>query len=143
MERSGPIDLFYEAPPGAFTEGHVIERWPDMSGAVNDPDSGYWHLNVENDHMMWTDKVYELFGLPVGAPLERAWVLARYSKHSAKTLERIRSLCLEQKVSFILDAEIAPEGSADRWIRVLAVPIVASNRVVGLHGLERAISSKA
>lgn len=139
MEKSDARDLFYKTPPGAFKEGRVIERAPDMSAAVTDPDNGYWHLNIENDHSMWADKVYELFGLPVGTPPERAWWLARYSKHSRKALERMRSLCLKRKVGFILDVEIEREGAADHWIRMLAVPIVASNQLVGLHGLDRAL----
>ena len=113
---------------------------PDLTNAVDDPRNGYWHCSIANhERLTWSDKVYELFGLPAGSPIEREWALARYSQDSRKTLERVRSFGLAHKSSFILDAEIMPEGAGDRWIRVLAVPIVASGCVVGLHGLKRAL----
>jgi hypothetical protein len=39
----------------------------------------------------------------------------------------------------ILDARITPDGADECWIRVLGVPIIAGNEVVGLHGLKPAL----
>jgi hypothetical protein len=142
MQRSGVGELFYGPPVETFAEGKIIGGTaPDMTGAVADPGNGYWHTSiVHDDRQMWTDKVYELFGLPVGVPVDREWALSRYyTRKSEEVLKRVRGFGLHHKNSFILDAKICPEGGGNRWIRVLAVPIVATNQVVGLHGLIRGL----
>ena len=133
--------LFYDEPPGTFSDGHVITSAPTLTSAIDDPDNGYWHCDIaDHDSLTWSRKVYELFGLPAGIPVERAWAVARYTENSRTVLERVRTFGLNRKFGFILDAEITPEGgSSSRWIRVLAVPILTNGRVVGLHGLKRAL----
>jgi len=140
MNGSVADALFNEEPPGTFLFGHVFRSAPDLTDAQQDPDSGYWHCDVaDHDRLTWTEKVYELFGLPAGAPVEREWAVARYSEQSKDILQRVRSFALNRQFGFILDAAIKPEGERNRWIRVLAVPILADGRVVGLHGLKRAL----
>ena len=132
--------LFNDEPAGTFVDGHIFISPPDLSSARQDPGSGYWHCDIAvQNRLTWSEKVYELFGLPAGAPIERDWTVGRYSERSRKTLERLRTYGLNRKFGFILDAEISPEGAGSRWIRVLAVPILAEGRVVGLHGLKRAL----
>jgi len=132
--------LFYDEPAGAFADGKLLERAPDLTKAVDDPRNGYWHCNISrDDRLTWSEKVYELFGLPADAPIERGWAVARYCESSRKVLERVRSTGLDRRLGFILDAKIMPDGADERWIRVIAVPIVAGNEVVGLHGLKRAL----
>jgi hypothetical protein len=132
--------LFHDEPAGTFAHGHIFISEPDLTSARQDPRNGYWHCDVANDHRLtWTDRVYELFGLPTGVPVERDWAVARYSEVSRKALDKVRTYALSRKYGFILDAAISPEGADNLWIRVLAVPILAKGRVVGLHGLKRAL----
>jgi hypothetical protein len=132
--------LFHDEPAGTFAHGHIFISEPDLTSARQDPRNGYWHCDVANDdRLTWTDRVYELFGLPTGVPVERDWAVARYSEVSRKALDKVRTYALSRKYGFILDAAISPEGADNLWIRVLAVPILAKGRVVGLHGLKRAL----
>jgi len=132
--------LFHDEPPGTFLFGHVFRSAPNLAKEQEDPDNGYWHCDVaDEDRLTWSEKVYELFGLPAGSPVEREWAVARYSEKSKSALQRVRKFALNRKFGFILDAAIRPEGVRNRWIRILAVPILADGRVVGLHGLKRAL----
>jgi len=140
MDGSFVNALFYDEPAGTFADGYVFRTEPDLNRAQQDPDNGYWHCDVnDRDSLTWSEKVYELFGLPAGSPIEREWAVGRYSEHSRNALERVRSFGLNRDFGFILDAEITPEGADSRWIRVLAVPILEDGRVAALHGLKRAL----
>ena len=140
MSKLSVEKLFYDEPAGAFAEGHVLRTAPNLTSAIDDPDNGYWHCDIaDHDALTWSEKVYELFGLPAGAVIERDWAVARCTEHSRAALQRVRTLGLDRKLGFILDAEIQVDGLNSRWIRVLAVPITREGRVVGLHGLKRAL----
>jgi len=117
---------------------------PDLGHSREDPEAGYWQCDIaDHDKLTWSKKVYDLFGLPPGTPLEREWAVTRYTELSKAALERVRSYALRCKFGFILDAALEPAlepaGDESRWIRILAVPIVSDGRVVGLHGLKRAL----
>lgn len=134
--------LFHEEPTGTFGHGHVFINAPDVVGGEQDPCVGYWHCDIaHDDRLTWSEKVYELFGLPGDTPVMREWAVSRYSEPSRSALAIVRTYALSRKLGFILDAAISPEGGGNRWIRVLAAPIVAegNGRVVGLHGLKRAL----
>ena len=140
MEGSLVSDLFFGEPAGTFSHGHLFARAPELAGAQGNPALGYWHCDIaDHDRLTWSEKVYDLFGLPNGEPVQRDRAVAHYSERSRSALKKVRSYALGRKFGFILDAEISPDGARKRWIRVLAVPIVEDNRVVGLHGLKRAL----
>lgn len=140
MKGSYIYTLFQEEPARTLADGHIFINAPDLADAQIDPRTGYWHCDIENhDKLTWSDTVNALFGLPAGTPVTRDWAVAHYADHSKMALERVRRYALSRKMGFILDAEIHPEGGNSRWIRVLAIPILAEqgNRVVELHGLKR------
>ncbi len=142
MKGSFTYSLFQKEPVGTFADGHVFVIAPDVSGAEQDPRAGYWRCDfAQDERLTWSEKVYALFGLPAGTPVMRDWAVERYTEPSKTALERVRKYALRRKLGFILDAAIRLEGGGNRWIRVLAVPILAKRRgrVVGLHGLKRSL----
>lgn len=132
--------LFNDEPTGTFSHGHIFISAPDLTDAQEDAETGYWRCDIaDSNRLTWSEKVYELFGMPAGARIERDWAVSRYSEESRRALERVRTYALNRGFGFILDAAITSQSASDRWIRVLAVPILADGRVVGLHGLKRAL----
>jgi hypothetical protein len=51
-------------------------------------------------------------------------------------MERLRSYAIRHKRGFTLDAEIRPVIGDNRWMRLIAVPIIEGDRAVRLHGLK-------
>lgn len=140
MNASFVNRLFDEEPAGAFAEGHIFTSAPDLAGVREDPTNGYWHCNIaDHEKLTWSDKVYELFGLPAGGPVEREWAVAHYAEGSRNALQRVRKYALSRGFGFLLDAAIDAGDDDERWIRVLAVPIHDGDRIVGLHGVKRAL----
>jgi hypothetical protein len=131
--------LFREGAGEAFREGYVFRPDQVLRNAGGDKsDWGYWSCDVaNNDRLAWSDRVYQLFGLPTGTAVDREWAVTRYSMQSRATLQRVRDFALRYAVSFILDAEIQPEGAGRQWIRVLALPESENGRIVRLRGVKR------
>jgi hypothetical protein len=65
--------------------------------------------------------------------------VAHYSEQSKGVLDRVRAFAINRKCGFILDAMISADGGSNRWIRLIAFPILNAGRVVGLQGLKRAL----
>jgi len=140
MNGSFAMALFYDEPAGAFPHGRIFVNAPDITGDQQVPELGYWHCDIaHSDRLTWSEKVYELFGLPKSAAIDRDSTVARYSPASRSALERIRTYAISHKLGFLLDAEISPEGADNRWIRLLAISILSRGVVVGVHGLKRAL----
>jgi len=126
---------------GTFRDGYVFRPGAAVNGARQEQaDWGYWACDIaDRNRLAWSDKVYELFGLTAGVPVDRDWAVGRYVAHSRSTLQRVREFALHHAVGFMLDAEIEPQGERRRWIRVLAVPVSEDGRIARLHGLKRAL----
>jgi hypothetical protein len=132
--------LFYDEPAGTFSHGHIFARAPAITCDQHDAEIGYWHCDfAHHNRLTWSERVYELFGLPKGILIDRDSAVARYSERSRRALERVRTYAISRKLGFILDAEINPGAANNLWIRVLAVPIMSEGRIVGVHGLKRAL----
>jgi hypothetical protein len=134
--------MFREERSGTFRDGYVFRAGPSLAHEPEDrSDWGYWRCDIaERDRLTWSADVHVMFGLPVGAAIDRDWAVGRYRAPSRATLQRVRDFALRRGLGFILDAEIAPENLGQLWIRILAVPVPdASGRVVRLHGMKRAL----
>src|SRR5690606_11974167 len=134
--------MFHHERTGTFRDGYVFRAAPSLPPERHDAsDWGYWRCDIaDSDRLTWSATVSVLFGLPVGAAIDRAWAVGRYLAPSRATLQHVRDFALRHRLGFVLDAEIAPESLGRQWIRILAVPVAdASGRIVRLHGMKRAL----
>ena len=135
--------LFFTEPMGRFALGHVFRTGQEVASeapGLRDTDIGYWKCDIEDgNRLTWSTKVFELFDFAPDQPVDRQKAVERYSPHSRSVLDRLRSFALNHKCGFILDASLGQQGQNMRWIRVLAVPILDNDKVVGLQGLKRAL----
>ena len=54
---------------------------------------GVWECTLPENRLEWSDGVYDIFGLPRGACLERSVIAGHYKPDSLIELERLRSRC--------------------------------------------------
>lgn len=112
---------------------------PPQVGMLGLHHAGCWECNLKNDSLTWSGGVYDIFGLPRGAPIGRDEAVARYCEHSRAVMERLRTYAIRHKRGFTVDVEIQAAVGANRWMRLIAAPVCNDARVVALHGLKIAM----
>jgi PAS domain-containing protein len=102
---------------------------------------GLWECDLRDNALSWTDGVYDLFGLPRGAALDRDEVVALYAEPSRSAMERLRAHAVKHRRGFTLDAEIVPATGPRKWMRLIAAPVCIGSRVVRLHGIKQDVTA--
>ena len=150
MKPTEPLPLHHSWPlferERRFDLGLIVD-WPDAppAGLPTDEEAlarlgiGRWECDLADSSLSWTDAVYDIFGLPRGAPVRRRDAVALYVEESGLAMERLRAYAVRHRRGFTLDAQIRPTAGPPRWMRLIAAPICEGNRVVRLHGLKVAI----
>jgi hypothetical protein len=135
--------MFLSGPPGKFAFGYVFLPKDDVVPGGDELAAdgiGYWRCDIaQGDRLTWSDRVYELFGLPVGGEVDRSHVVGHYSAASKAVLERLRGFSIRHECGFMLDAIMARGARGAPRMRVPSVPILSGDGVVGLHGLKSAL----
>lgn len=103
---------------------------------------GVWECSLPGNELVWTDMVYDLFDLPRGAPLDRDTTLQRYSDASAVELILRRSIAIEQRSGFTIDAEIVSFKGNRRWLRITATVESEENIPVRIFGMMQDITEQ-
>ena len=139
--------LLYEWPLRerfrSFEQGCLIEcadrRLPELGATqlLGRNSTGWWDCDLSDDSLVWTSGVYGIFGLPHGSAVSRGEALSLYSEESRAKLERLRTWAIDNRCGFAVDAEIRPaNGEPDRWMRIIACPVLEGGRVHRLEGLK-------
>jgi PAS domain-containing protein len=109
---------------------------PAEVGGLGLHHAGCWECDLTDNSLIWSGGVYDIFGLPRGAQVNRKEAVALYSEASRAAMERLRAYAIEHKRGFTLDTEIFPAVGKRRWMRLIAAPVCDGGRVVRLHGLK-------
>jgi diguanylate cyclase (GGDEF)-like protein len=103
---------------------------------------GVWECDLPDGNLRWTDVVYQIFGFPIGMPVDRQTTLECYSETSRKELEIRRSRAIAERGSFSLDAEITALGGQRRWIRITASVECENGVAVRIFGMKQDITEE-
>lgn len=109
---------------------------PASVGALGIHHAGCWECDLSDNSLIWSGGVYDLFGLPRGVQISREESVGFYCGASRDAMERLRAHAIRHVRGFTLDAEIRPAAGRTRWMRLIAAPVVAQDRVVRMHGLK-------
>ena len=141
-QESGP--LF--DPVRGFDLGMVLSSLvtdaiaPARIGELGLHHAGCWECDLSDDSLSWSGGVFDLFGLPRHASLNRSDILPAYAEHSRAAMERLRANAIRFGRGFTLDVELCTlSDRQSRRARLIAAPVSESGKVVRLHGLKIAI----
>lgn len=123
--------------------GHdILDPFPDIDDLTGRRAAGHSRLGtwecdlIDNDRLRWSGEVHDIFGIPRGANVQREEAVALYGEGSRAAMERLRAYAIKHRRGFTLDVEIRPVCAPRRWMRLIAAPVCAGDRVVKLHGLK-------
>ncbi len=98
---------------------------------------GIWECDLATEALAWSNGVYDLFGLPRGAPVTRDLTKALYTDESRVEMERLRDRAIAACSGFTLDIRIVTPGGEARWIRITAEVEARDGTAVRLFGLKQ------
>jgi two-component system, LuxR family, sensor kinase FixL len=124
---------------GAASAAHLRKMYDRISALAR---IGVWECDVASGKLTWTDVVYDLFGLPRGALLDRDEIVKLYDPASRREMERLRSEAIASGIGFTLDILIHTSGGEDRWIRLTADIEQEDGKSVRIFGTKQDISAE-
>lgn len=116
----------------------VHPRWiqprGDDEGSALLPPASAWQCDLADETLTWGEGVFDLFGIPRGARVDRREIVAMYDDVSRGQLERLRRQAIASGTGFTLDARICTLAGEWRWMRIKATTLVRGGRAVRLYG---------
>jgi hypothetical protein len=128
--------------PRHFELGHVLSSAvtdlipPAEVGRLGVHHAGCWECVLADNSLIWSGGVYDIFGLSRNVRVSRDDAVALYYEESRAKMERLRSYSIKHKRGFTLDVEIRSAVGEDRWVRLIAAPILLEGRAVRLSGVK-------
>ena len=149
MKATEPLPLFHSWPifesGQRFDLGYLLDLAPlPRFGPSYDQQLvargiGQWECDLADNKLTWSDGVYDIFGLPRGARLERDETVGFYREASRVIMERLRAYSIVHQRGFTVDVQIQPARGERLWMRLIGAPVREGDRVVGLRGLKQII----
>lgn len=103
---------------------------------------GAWSCSLPDEQLIWTNGVYDLFGLPRGSPVTRAQTLAMYEPESLAHMQAIRQDAIERLGDFSVDVLIHAATGHDRWLRITATVEGHDGKAVSIFGMKRDVTEE-
>ncbi|GAA4761157.1 hypothetical protein GCM10023219_01270 [Stakelama sediminis] len=101
---------------------------------------GTWSCDLRDNRLVWSDAVYDLFGLERGSPIDRRDIVGLYRSGDRDIMEQLRAHAIRHRRGFTMDAEIETVRGQFRWMRLAAVAVCKAGKVVALQGLKQDVS---
>jgi len=86
--------------------------------------------------------VFDLFGLPLSARLDRRAIVEMYVGESRVLLDRLRAEAIATCGSFTFDAQIRRIDGELRWMRLTADVLAQNGRAIRLYGTKQDITAE-
>jgi diguanylate cyclase (GGDEF)-like protein/PAS domain S-box-containing protein len=126
-----------ECVPGdAAAQQALLARAAALAGI------GAWSCDLADERLTWTRGVYDLFGLPPDARIERGDAVALYEEESRERMERLRRAALRGDGPFTLEAEIIRPDGERRWMRLIGEVVSRAGKPVQLYGIKQDITEE-
>ncbi|MCG8614563.1 MAG: EAL domain-containing protein [Pseudomonadales bacterium] len=100
---------------------------------------GGWEFDVTRNTFSWTEGVYRIFDLEVGAAINPEHALYYFHNHQYRVKAAFRR-CLNQGESLQIEVQIISARNNTRWVRLTGRPTLTKGRVTRIRGVIQDLS---
>lgn len=126
----------FPTEPVPTDRSRLLERGAALAGA------GAWEFDLNTNELIWTDAVFDVFGLPPSTTIHREDAVALYSEESRAEMERLRAEAIARHQSFTMDAKIFWPDGTQRWMRLTTGVRSREGRSTHLYGLQQDVTQE-
>ncbi len=95
---------------------------------------GGWEYRLHDKRVIWTDELFNIYGIPIGKiPPPKEW-LKFYHKDYVKILSNLFNKCVTQGEKYDIEAPFVNAKGKQMWVRTIAKPIYKNNNVYKIIG---------
>ena len=95
---------------------------------------GGWEYEITNDTLHWTEALYAIHEVPVGAPLDDARMLAMFHPEDQPRMRAARRAATESGTPADLQLRLTSQRGRQLWVRVIIKAERRNGETVRLHG---------
>lgn len=137
-----PLARSWLLPGAVVPSGEPSAAAPSPGRLLRERQIGAWSCDLDNDRLIWTDGVFDLFGLPADIRIERADALPIYSAQSRESLDLMRAYAIRHRRGFTLDARLDRSDGTVRWMRLTTNILCEGGRARRLFGTKEDITAE-
>ncbi|MBO9574198.1 MAG: PAS domain S-box protein [Sphingobium sp.] len=114
--------------------------WDGLYASARAKGLGIWACDLQDNSLLWSPEVYELFGISPDEQLTRSLAVSCYAPRSRAAMESLRAHAIDHRRGFTMDAMIRSHNGDTRWMRLSAMPLIAQGKVVRLFGTKQDVT---
>lgn len=109
----------------------------DLELAVRGGNIGIWHWNLRTGKVEWSERTYELFGIPAGTEITHDRVMAALYPDDRETVDAAVRALLERGIEYHVENRIVRADGSTHWVEAIgrAVQEPETGEVVGVRGV--------
>ena len=128
-------------PPARHIRCRLTER-PGLDEEAPLALAAAWRCDLSDESLTWSAGVFDLFGIPQGARVDRLEAVAMYAEESRELLDQLRTEAIATCGSFTFEARIRRRDGQMRWMRVTADVEAKHGRATHLYGMKQDITGE-
>jgi PAS domain S-box-containing protein len=106
----------------------LLERTGDMAKL------GGWQLNLLTNQVIWSDVVYNIHELPIGAPIDLENAINFYAPQSRPLIQRAIALAIEDGTPWDIQSPFTTAKGNDIWVRAVGYAEFTNGIATSLGG---------
>jgi PAS domain S-box-containing protein len=143
--RVVPLHLRGQSLGTLFTFADISERvrtdsmLQDMQSTAK---VGAWEYHPENDRLIWSDEMYRIHELPLGAPLDFKQIFKMYDPADEARVGHVWQEALAEGKNYDIEMRLHTARGKTVWVHVIGKAERFNGRTLRIHGIMQDITDR-
>lgn len=103
---------------------------------------GCWRLDIATEKVVWSEGIYDIYGVPFGGTQNLDDALAYYEPEDRTRLEVALESAMRTGKPFDLELDLAPSSSSLKRVRAVGEPELEDGRITALIGVLQDVTER-